>query len=193
MTANMGASIAQASDAYKQALLGKLDNVQIKLKDFYIHLKYITPKRDLQETLNKLLEQDNDIIQIFVNQIRVKMVLHNRNSSKLDITDVFNGQIPFLYVYFATRQDYFNGDPFVPPTRCSWEGLTNLHLTVHGQQRGLSITNSQQAYFHLRRVLHLNDNQEDEYAYIAHEVSATEDSNLKALLLNTKASLGVTA
>ena len=37
---NMGASIVQASDAYKHGLLGKLDNVQIKLEDFYMHLKY---------------------------------------------------------------------------------------------------------------------------------------------------------
>ena len=114
---------------------------------------------DLQETLNKLLEQDGEVIQVLVNEIRVKTVPHDRNSSKLDITDVFNGQIPYSYVYFATRQDYFNGDPFVPPTRCSWEGLTNFHLTVHGQQRGPAITNSQQAYFHLRRVLHLNNDQ----------------------------------
>ena len=75
-------------------------------------------KADLQQTLNKLLEQDGDVIQVFVNQIRVKTVPHDRNSSKLDITDVFDSQIPYLYMYFAIRQDYFNGDPFVPPTHC---------------------------------------------------------------------------
>ena len=120
------------------------------------------------------------------------MVPHDRNSFKQDIINVFNGQIPYLYVYFATWQDYFNRDPFVPPTYCSWEGLTNLHLIVHRQIRRSVITNSQQAYFHLRRVLHPNDDQEDQYTYIAYEIPTMEDSNLKVLPLNTKASLWVT-
>ena len=50
-TANIGASITQASAAYKQANLGKIDNVQIKFEEFYMHLKYVMPKADLQQTL----------------------------------------------------------------------------------------------------------------------------------------------
>ena len=92
-----------------------------------MHLKYIMPKADLQQTLNKLLEQDSDI-----NQIQVKTELHDRNLSKLDISDIFNR------------------DCFVPPTHCNWEGLTHFHLTIHRQQRGPLVTSSQEACFHLK-------------------------------------------
>ena len=37
------------------------------------------PKADLKQTLNKLLEQDSDITQVFAKEIHVKTVPHNRN------------------------------------------------------------------------------------------------------------------
>ena len=43
--------------------------MQIKLEEFYMHLKYVTPKADLQQTLDELLEQDGDVIYVVVNQI----------------------------------------------------------------------------------------------------------------------------
>ena len=72
---------------------------------------------------------------------------------------------------------------------------------VHSIQRDPLITTPQQAYLHLRKVLHLNNDQElpfdydkyeEEYAYVAYKIPPTEDSNLKMLPLNSKASLGVT-
>ena len=64
-----------------------------------------------------------------------------------------------INIYFANQQDYSNGDAFVSPTRHNWEGITNFCIMVNRQQRGPTITNSQEGYFHLRKASHLNDNQ----------------------------------
>ena len=50
------------------ANLEKLDEVKIKFEEFYLHLKYVTPKLQIQETLNKMLQMDGDISQIFLNK-----------------------------------------------------------------------------------------------------------------------------
>ena len=66
---------------------------------------------------------------------------------------------------------------------------------VNGQQRGPTITNSQEGYSCLRKALHLNvdyDNYTTEYAYIAYEIPPTKDSNLKVLPLNSKTPMSVT-
>lgn len=91
---------------------------------------------------------------------------------------------PYLYVYFAISQNYFNEDAFVQSMRCKWEGINHFQLTVHWVQRGPLIQDLQEGY------LHLNDNQEllfnyedykTEYAYVAYEIPPTGDSNLKYL------------
>ena len=181
------------------ANLEKLDEVKIKFEEFYLHLKYITPKAQIQASLNKMLEMDGEVSQIFLNEIRVTTHPHSRGMSSLSISDVFNGHMPYLYIYFANQQDYSNRGAFVPPTRYNWEGITDFCITVNGQQMGPTITNSQEGYFHLRKVLHLNDDQElpfdydyaKEYAYIAYEIPPTEDSNLKVLPLNSKTPMSV--
>ena len=76
-------------------------------------------------------------------------------------------------------------------------GITNFCITVNGQQRGPTITNSQEGYFHLRKALHLNNDQESpfdyakEYAYVAYEIPPMEDGNLKVLPLNSKTPMSV--
>ena len=125
----------------------------------------------------------------FSNEVRVTTKPHSRGTSSLSISDIFNNHIPYLYIYFANQQGYLNGDAFVPPTHHNWEGITDFHITVNGQQRGPTITNSQEGYFHLRKALHLNDDQE--LAYIVYEIPPTEDSNLKVLLLDSKTPMSV--
>lgn len=71
--------------------LAKLDAVQIKFEEFHLHLKYVMLKADLQQTLNKLLEQDGDIIKVFVNQIRMTTKPRDRNTSKMTDSDIFDG------------------------------------------------------------------------------------------------------
>ena len=92
-----------------------------------------------------------------------------------------------------------NKDAFIPPTHHNCEGITKFCITVNGQQRGPTITNSQD-YFHLRKTLHLNDNQElpfdyddyaKEYAHIAYKIPPTKDNNLKVLPLNSKTPMSV--
>ena len=183
------------------ANLEKLDAVKIRFEEFYLHLKYVTPKAQIQATLNKMLEMNGAVLQIFLNEVRVTTHPHNRSISSLSISDIFNGHIPYLYVYFANRQDYLNRDAFVPPTHHNWEGITDFRITVNGQQRGPTITSSQEGYSHLRKALHLNDDQElpfdyDNYAiecamYIAYKIPPTKDSNLKVLPLNSKTPMSV--
>ena len=108
------------------ANLEKLDAVKIRFKEFYLHLKYVTPKAQIQATLNKMLEMNGAVLQIFLNEVRVTTHPHNRSISSLSISDIFNGHIPYLYVYFANRQDYLNRDAFVPPTHHNWEGITDF-------------------------------------------------------------------
>ena len=54
------------------ANLEKLDEVKIKLEEFYLHLKYIAPKVQIQTTLNKMLETDGEVLQIFLNELWVE-------------------------------------------------------------------------------------------------------------------------
>ena len=97
-----------------------------KLEEFYLHLKFVTPKAQIQATLNKVLQMDGEVSQIFLNEVRVTTKPHSRGMSSLSIFDVFNSHILYLYIYFANRQDYSNGDAFIPPTHHNWEGITNF-------------------------------------------------------------------
>ena len=110
-----------------------------KLDKFYLHLKYVTPKAQIQASLNKILQTDGKVSQIFLNEVRVTIHPHNRGMSSLSISEVFNGHILYLYIYFANQQDYSNGDAFLPPTHHNWEGITDIYITVNGQQRGPTI------------------------------------------------------
>ena len=182
------------------AILEKLDEAKIRFEEFYLHLKFVTPKAQIQSTLNKMLQTDEEVLQIFLNKVRVTTKPHSRGTSFLTISDVFNGHILYLYLYFAKEQDYSNGDAFAPPTHHNWEGITNFHITANGQQRGPTITNSQEGYFHLRKALQLNDNQElpfnyddyaKEYAYVTYKIPPIEDCNLKVLPLDSKTPMSV--
>ena len=64
-----------------------------------------------------MLEIHGEVLQIFLNEVRVTTHPHDRGTSSLSISDVFNNHIPYLYLYFANHQYYSNGDAFVPPTR----------------------------------------------------------------------------
>ena len=48
--------------------LEKIDEVKIKLEEFYLHLKYVTPKAQIQASLNKMLQTDGEVLQIFLNE-----------------------------------------------------------------------------------------------------------------------------
>ena len=117
------------------------------MEEFYLHLKYVTPEAQIQASLNKMLEMYGEVLQIFLNKVRVTTHLHDRGTSSLSICDVFNNHMPYLYLYFSILQD-----PFVPPTCHNWKGITNFRIMVNGQQRGTTITNSQ-GYFHLRTTI----------------------------------------
>ena len=90
-----------------------------------------------------MLQTDGEVSQIFLNKVRVTTHPHSRGRCSLSISDVFNGHIPYLYLYFANQQDYSNRDAFVPPTHHNWEEITDFHITINGQQRGPTTTNSQ--------------------------------------------------
>ena len=133
--ATQNASGNDANAGQLGANLEKLDEVKIKFEEFYLHLKFVTPKAQIQATLNKMLEKDGEVSQIFLNEVRVTTKPHSRGTAALTISDVLNGHTPYLYLYFANQQDYLKGDAFVPPTCHNWEGITNFHITENGQQR----------------------------------------------------------
>ena len=75
------------------ANLEKLDEVKIRFEEFYLHLKFVTPKAQIQSTLYKMLQRDGEVLQIFLNEVRVTTKPHSRGTSSLTISDVFNGHI----------------------------------------------------------------------------------------------------
>ena len=98
------------------------------------------------------------------------------------------------------RNEYYNGDAFVPPTYFSWEKMTNVIIKMNNNPICYPIKNSKDAYFHMRRALHLEDfgnmhvsydDYEEGHALMAFELAPTEDSNIRVFLMEPKKSVDV--
>ena len=98
------------------------------------------------------------------------------------------------------RNDYYNGDAFVPPTYFSWEKMISIVVKVNNIPICYPIKNSKDAYFHMRRALHLEDFEsmhvnynyyEEGHALMAFELSPTEDSNIRVLPMEPKKNVNV--
>ena len=67
-TFHCGTNDASGNDAGAGQLganLEKLDEVKIRFEEFYLHLKFVTPKAQIQATLNKMLQTDGEVSHIF--------------------------------------------------------------------------------------------------------------------------------
>ena len=94
----------------------------------------------------------------------------------------------------VVRNDYVNGDAFIPPSYFSWGKMTNVIVKVNNNPICYLIKNSKDAYFHTRRALYLEDfeNMHDDYEdghALMFELSPTEDSNIRVLPKEPKKSV----
>ena len=180
--------------------LAKLDGVKVNLSEFYMHFKHVTPSDTIQSQINLLMEKQWQLVNVFTQEVHVKMTVHNCESNKFSCNDIFGGNIPYQMAMGFVRNDYYNGDAFVPPTYFSWEKMTSVVIKVNNHPICYPIKNSKDAYFHTRHALHLEDFENmhvsyDDYveghALMVFELAPTEDLNIQVLPMEPKKSIDV--
>ena len=97
------------------ANLSKLDGFNIKFSEFYMHFKHVTPSDLIQSQIN-LIEKRGRPVNVFAQEVHVKTTVHNCESSKFSCNDIFSCNIPYMMILGLVRNDYYNGDAFVPQT-----------------------------------------------------------------------------
>ena len=81
-----------------------------------MHFKHVTLKDLIQSQINQLMETQGQTINIFTQEIHVITEVHNCENSKFSCNDIFGCNIPYSMILGVVRNDYVNGDGFVPPT-----------------------------------------------------------------------------
>ena len=150
-----------------------LDNVKVHVTNFTWHVQSQMPNNQSKEALNELLEDSKAIVKSYITQTHIVTKEHNRQTTTQLDNDIFNGNLPYK-IFFCLRRDNFNWTSVDP-----------------------RIKNSQQAYWHLQKALHLTNHPmpftyeeyENDFDIIGLELCATEDSNLKTSPLKPEGNL----
>ena len=111
--------------------LAKLDGVKVNFNNFYMHFKHVTPDDLIQSQINLLMEKQGRPVDVFTQEVHVRTAVHNCESSKFSCNDIFGSNIPHVMLMGLVRNDYYNGDAFVPPTYFSWEKMTSVIVKVN--------------------------------------------------------------
>ena len=173
------------SDFHHAANLAKLEGVKVNLNEFYMHFKHVTPNDLIQSQINAMIEKQGKTVNVFTQEVHVKTSFHNCENSKFSVNDIFGRNIPYQMILGVTRNDYYNGDAFVPPFYFGWEKTTSV-VKVNNIPICYTIKNSKDAYFHTRWAVHLEDFENMHFSYdyekghalMVFELSLTEDSNI---------------
>ena len=94
--------------------LAKLDGVKVNFNKFYMHFKHVTPNDVIQSQINMMIEKQGKTVNVFTQEVVVNTSVHDCENSKFSASDIFGGNIPYMMILGVVRNDYYNGDAFVP-------------------------------------------------------------------------------
>ena len=149
--------------------------------------------------MNMMIEKQGKTVNVFTQEVHVKTSVHNCENSKFSASDIFGGNIPYMMILGVVRNDYYNGDAFVPPLYFGCEKMTSVVVKVNNIPICYPTKNSKDAYFHTRCALYLEDfgnmhvsyDYEKGHALITFELSPTKDLNIQVLPMEPKKSVDV--
>ena len=182
------------------ANLANLDRVKSIFRDFRLNMKRLTPNAQIQQEISSALDVQGKLMNVFYQEIHVTTNFHDLTNSKCQRMNIFSGNVPYVMVMTLIKADYVNGNFYYPPTYFTWEHISDITVKVNNIPVCYKIKNSKDAYFHTRRALYLDDDEEmfvpyefyeDGNAIVILELNPTKDSNLKVLPMDTKKNVDV--
>ena len=107
----------------------------------------------IQSQINMMIENQGKTVNVFTQEVHVKTSIHNCENSKFSASDIFGGNIPYMMILGVVRNDYYNGDAFVPPFYFGWEKMTSVVVKVNNIPICYPIKNSKDAFIFIQGVV----------------------------------------
>ena len=174
-------------------------DAKLSLKDMKLTMPVFKPKDQLSAALNKMFVNENRDAKYYSSVFRTVNTLVPAGRRRIQENDVFNGSLPVtMFLMFSTRDSY-NGTFATNCFDFPWHHFSNISVTVNSALVGQPITNQEEAYEQLRKVLNhkysempFSFNDFNGYAIIAFDLSTNEDTHLAVLPSRSSGMVNVT-
>ena len=164
-------------------------DARVSMKDMKITFPVFKLQDQLSSALNKMFVSENRDAKYYTSVFRTVNTIVPAGRRRIQENDVFNGSLPVrLFLMFSTR-DSFNGTFDSNCFDFLWHNFSNISVTVNSQAIGQPITNQQQAYEQIRKVLNRKYSEmpftynafRNGNAIIAFDLSTNEDTHFAVL------------
>ena len=162
---------------------------KLSMKDMKLTIPVFKPKDQLSAALNKMFVNENRDAKYYTSVFRTVNTLVPAGRRRIQENDVFNGSLPVrMFLMFSTRDSY-NGTFGTNCFDFPWHHFSNISVTVNSAAVSQPITNQEEAYEQLRKVLNRKYSEmpfsfndfTNGYAIIAFDLSTNEDTHLAVL------------